>query len=151
MDPLSITAASLSIVKVCAAVCWEIKEFVDGVKSAPTVIGVLLQEVEGFQKILTNLNEVLEDDRIKGTIQSSGNIGTHWVNLKVCLDDANVTMESLEATISNVNKTVTVLDSTRRHIRLQSASSKIQLFQQQIRSYKDTINVSLQTAILLVS
>jgi hypothetical protein len=151
MDPLSITAASLSIVKVCTAVCREIKEFIDGVKSAPTVINVLLQEVEGFQKILENLNEVLEDDRTKDTIQSSGKVGTHWANLKGCLDDANVTMESLVATISSVNKAVTVLDSARRHRRLQSASSKVQLFQLQIRSYKDTINVSLQTAILLVS
>jgi hypothetical protein len=150
MDPLSITTASLSIAKICTTVCWELKEFIDGVKSAPSVIRVLLQEVEGFQTTLESLNEVLGDDRTKSTIQSSGHIGTHWMNLKICLDDASVTIESLEVTISRINKTVGVLDSTRRYMRLQSASNEIQRFQQQIRSYKDTIYVSLQTAILYV-
>jgi hypothetical protein len=151
MDPLSITAASLSILKVCVTLCSEVKEFIEGVNSAPTLIGVLLQEVKDFEKSLKSLEEFLEDDRTKDTIQSGGNVSRLWTDLKVCLDDARVTMESLKITMSKINKSVTILDSARKHIRLQSASKRIQMFQQQLRSSKYTIIVTLQTAIVLVT
>jgi hypothetical protein len=150
MDPLSITTASLSIVKTCVTVGWEIKKFIDGAKLAAAVIDVLLQNVKGFQKTLEQMNEILEDPRIKDSVQSAGHVGSHWANLKTCLDDAKDTMDSLRVTIMGINKTVSVLDSARKHIRLQSSSNKIKMYQQQIRSYKDTIYVSLQIAILSV-
>src|SRR5215469_462951 len=139
MEPLSIAAAIISIAKTCGTVGWELKQFVDGAKLAGTAINVLLQDVEGFQKILEQINQILKDPRIKDTISSSGLVGSHWANLKACLDDATGTINSLEATVVGVNKTVTVLDSARKHIRLKSASNTIALYQQQIRSYKDTI------------
>ena len=150
MDPLSITATSISIAKLCITVCWEIKQYIDAVKSAASVITVLRQDVESFQTTLENINEILENPRIKASVQSSGHVGTHWASLRASLDHAKVTMHGLVATIVSINKTVGVLDSTRRHMRLQSALPTIQRYQQQVQIYKDTINVSLQTAILFV-
>jgi hypothetical protein len=150
MDPLSITSAAITIAKTCGTVGWELKQFIDGAKLAGTAINVLLQDVEGFQNILEQTNQILEDPRVKDTISSSGLVGSHWANLKTCLDDATVTINNLEATVVNINKTVAVLDSARKHIRLKNASNTIALYQQQMRSYKDTIYVSLHTAILSV-
>jgi Fungal N-terminal domain of STAND proteins len=148
MDPLSITVAVASLVKICGSVGWEIKKFIDGAKSASSVVGILLQKVEAFQKTLESLNGILDDPRIKASVHYTGDVGTHWINIKTCLDDAQVTLDKLQITITKVNKTVSVLDSARRHRRIQSSSDTIKLYQQQIQSYKDTINVSLQTAIL---
>ena len=67
MDPLSITAASLSIAKVCATVGWGIKEFIDGVKGVPTVIGVLRQNVERFQNEFEVRPQISLEEGIKLT------------------------------------------------------------------------------------
>jgi hypothetical protein len=47
-----------------------------------------------------------------------------------------------------VDKTMDVLDGARKHLRLTSAAQEIIMFQQQIRSYRDTIQLSLQTVTL---
>jgi hypothetical protein len=150
MDPLSITTATVAIVKACGAIGWEIRKFIDGAKLVGTAINVLLQDVEGFQNTLEQINQILDNPRIKDMISSSGLVNSHWANLKTCLDDATATINSLESTIMGISKTVTLLDSARKHIRLKSSSNIIALYQQQIRSYKDTIYVSLHTAMLSV-
>jgi phosphodiesterase/alkaline phosphatase D-like protein len=151
MDALSITAAPLSIAKLCVSTGWELKLFIDGAKMAGTAVNALLVDIEGFQKTLEQLNSVLADPRIKRSVQLTGNVGNHWTNLKTSLDDARDTLVCLEATVMRINKNVGVWNSARKHIRLKSASDKLVMYQQQIRSYKDTIQVCLQTAVLLVS
>lgn len=150
MDPVSIAMASLAITNACLAVNRELKNFIDGAKLAGPVINLLLQDVEAFQNTLEEMRKIIEDPRVKESVESSGHMGNHWVNLETCLVDAKVTMESLGAVIVRINKPSTVLDSARKHLRLKNASDTIGLYQQQIRSYKDTISVSLQTAILFV-
>ena len=115
-----------------------------------TAVNALLVDVEGFKTTLEQLNSVLEDPRIKVSVQLTGNIGNHWTNLKTSLDDASDTLGSLEATVVRINKDVSWLNSARKHVRLTSASDELAIYQQQIRSYKDTIQVCLQTAILYV-
>lgn len=150
MDPLSISMATIAITNACLAVSRELKAFIDGAKLVGPIISVLLQDVEGFQNTLEDMQKIIEDPRMKGSVESSGHVGNHWANLKTCLVDAKGTMENLEAVIVRINKPSTVLDSTRKHLRFKNASDMIGLYQQQIRSYKDTISVSLQTAMLFV-
>jgi hypothetical protein len=142
--------ASIAITTACLTVSRELKSFIDGTKLAGPIISVLLHDVEAFQNTLEDMQKIIEDPRMKGSVESSGHVGNHWANLKTCLVDAKGTMESLEAMIVRINKPSTMLDSTRKHLRLKNASDMIGLYQQQIRSYKDTISVSLQTAMLYV-
>jgi hypothetical protein len=151
MDPISITAASLAIVRVCVSTGWELKLFIDGAKLAGTAVNLLLVDIEAFQNTLQQLNSVLEDPRVKDSVQLTGNVGNHWSNLKTSLDDARDTLVSLEATVLRINKNVGLLNSARKHIRLKAASDELGMYQQQIRSCKDTIQVCIQTAILYVS
>ena len=151
MDPLSISMAAIAITNACLAVGRELKNFIDGAKLAGPVISVLLQDVEAFQNTLEQMQKIIDSPRIKESVEeSSGHVGSHWANLKSCLVDGKGTLESLQAVIVRINKPSAMLDSARKHIRLRNASDTSGLYQQQIRSYKDTIYVSLQTAILFV-
>jgi hypothetical protein len=151
MDPLSIAATVFSIAKVCAMVVGELKLFVDGARLAGMTINVLLENVQGFQNSLEQMDCLLKDPRIEDTINQTGIVGNHWASLKTCLDKSRDTISSLQDTIADINKTVSVFDSARKHIRLKNALNKIDLYQQLIRSYKDTVNTSLQTLIMFVN
>ena len=148
MDPLTIIATSLSIAKLCSGVGSELKKFIDGTKLVSTAINALVQDVKSFEKILEQMKDMIEDPKVKASLASSGHIGSHWRHLQTSLDDAEETLKALEATILRVNKSVNLLDLTRKHIRLSGATNEIAVYQQQIRSYKDTIQVSLQTTLL---
>jgi hypothetical protein len=77
MDPLSITATIFSIAKACAMVAGELKQFVDGAMLAGMTINVLLENVQGFQNSLEQMDHLLKDPRIKDTIGQTGIVGNH--------------------------------------------------------------------------
>src|SRR5438034_889477 len=81
-------------------------------------------------------------------LQSTGHIGNHWRNISRSIQDGTKTLASLQATLEKVNKSATVLDGARKHLRLKWASEEIAIFQHEIRSYRDTLQLSLQTVIL---
>ena len=151
MDPviaLAIIRSSLSIASVCGSVIWELKKFIDDTKLVGHAINSLHKDVEAFQKVLSLLEHTVQEPNIKASIESSAPVARHWNFLKSTLDDAQDTLNSLSATISKVDKDVQILDSTRKQIRLQNASHEIKLYQQSIKSYHRTIDVTLQAAIL---
>jgi hypothetical protein len=148
MDPLSIAVATVSLVKVCTVVGGELKQFINGTQLVNTAVNVLLADIEGFGQTLNVMKTTMEDPNINGSLSSSGHLGNHWANVKILLSDAEKALDSLSCTIVKVDKKVTVMDATRKHIRLKSAAEKIGLYQQQIRSYRDTLQISLQTAVM---
>jgi len=147
MDPLTIVGSSLSVAKLCCTVGWELKKFIDGTKLVGTAINALFQDVQSFEKILEEMKDTVDDPKVKASALT-GHVGSHWRYLQTSLDDAEETLNALKATILRVNKSANLLNSTRKHIRLMGAQDEIAVYQHQIRSYKDTIQVSLQTTIL---
>ncbi|KAL2061497.1 hypothetical protein VTL71DRAFT_6874 [Oculimacula yallundae] len=55
----------------------------------------------------------------------------------------------MEATLDKVNKNVSLLDGARKHVRLLIAADEIVMYQQQIQSYRVTLQLSLQTIVLM--
>lgn len=147
MDPLTIVGSSLSVARLCYTVGWELKKFIDGTKLVGTAINSLFQDVQSFGKILEQMKDTVDDPKVKASTLT-GYVGSHWRYLRTSLDDAEETLNALNTTILRVNKSANLLDSTRKHIRLIGAQDEIAVYKQQIRSYKDTIQVSLQTIIL---
>jgi hypothetical protein len=150
MDPISIATTVFSVAKGCAVVVGQIREFVDGAKLAGLAITVLLENVQGFQDSLEKLDLLLKDQRVKDTMHLTGTVGNHWASLKECMEKSQVTITSLQETITEVSKDVAIFDSARKHLRLKSATNKLDLYQQLIRSHKDTVIVSLQILSMLV-
>jgi hypothetical protein len=148
MDPLSITTGVLGLLGTCVTVGKALKDFYDGAAIADAKIQGLLSDVENFTQVLTLMRNTLEQEQIKTSFQTTGHMGNHWSHLAVSIQDGQSTLLQLQETLERINKSVSILDGARKHLRLKSASEEILMFQQQIRSYRDTLQLSLQTAIL---
>ncbi|KAH7314319.1 hypothetical protein BKA65DRAFT_557953 [Rhexocercosporidium sp. MPI-PUGE-AT-0058] len=147
-DPLSITTGVLALLGTCLKVGWQLKQFHDGATIANTKVQSLLTDVEGYTRVLQSMKETFGQEKIKSTLEATGHVGSHWSNLSASIRDGQDSLSQLEATLEKVNKNASVLDGARKHIRLMVAADEIVMYQQQIRSYRDTLQLSLQTVIL---
>jgi hypothetical protein len=147
MDPLSIITGVVGVLAVSVQVVDSLNSFYNASALADTKVRGLLTDVESFTQVLQMMKDTLERKQIQTSMQSTGHIGNHWTNLSTCLEDGQNTLDELKETLEKVNKSVSVLDGPRKHLRLRSALDEIGVFQQQIRSYRDTMQLSLQTVI----
>jgi hypothetical protein len=148
MEPLSITAGVLALLGACIKAGTALKDFYDGAAIADTKVKGLLTDVESFAQVLRLMKDTLDQENIQSSFQSTGHIGNHWNNLLTSIRDGQSTLLQLQETIEKVNKSVSLLDGPRKHLRLKGAADEIAVFQQQIRSYRDTLQLSLQTVML---
>jgi hypothetical protein len=148
MDPLSITAGVLALLGVCITTGTALKDLYDGGAISDTKVKGLLTDVESFTQVLRSMKDTLEQEDIQSSLQSTGHISNHWNNLSTSIRDGQKTLLQLQERVEKVNKSVSLLDGPRKHLRLRAAADEIALFQQQIRSYRDTLQLSLQTVIL---
>ncbi|KAH6672009.1 hypothetical protein B0J14DRAFT_639956 [Halenospora varia] len=146
--PLSIVAGVVGLLAVATKAAIALKDFHDGAAIADTKVMELMADVESFMKALQLMKDTLEQEEAQASIQGTGHIGNHWKNLSQCIQDGQMTIEQLQSTLDKVNKTVSVLDGPRKHLRLKSALDEIGMYQQQIESYRDTLQLSIQTIIL---
>jgi hypothetical protein len=148
MDPLSITTGVLALLGACITTGVALKGFYDSAATANIKVKSLLTDVESFAQVLRLMKETLEQKNIQSSFQSTGHIGNHWSSLSTLIEDGQSTLLQVQETIEKVNKSVSLLDGPRRHLRLKGAADEIAVFQHQIQSYKDTLQLSLQTVIL---
>jgi len=148
MDPFSIITGVAGVLVASVQIVDSINSFYNASALADTKVRALLTDVESFTQVLRMMKDTLERKQIQASMQSTGHIGNHWTNLSTCLRDGRNTLDELRETLEKVNKSVSVLDGPRKHLRLRSALDEVGMFQQQIRSYRDTMQLSLQTLIL---
>ena len=148
MDPVSIAGGVLALLGACIKTGITLKELYDGTAIADIKIKGLLTDVESFTQVLRIMKETLEQENFRTSLESTGHIGNHWNNLATSIRDGRKTLLELQETINKVNKSVSLLDGTRKHLRLKSAADEIAVYQQQICTYRDTLQLSLQTVIL---
>ncbi|RFU27249.1 hypothetical protein B7463_g9089, partial [Scytalidium lignicola] len=147
-DPLSITTGVVGLLATCVQVGAAIKDFHDGAALADVKVKGLLSDVENFSQVLSIMKATLEEDQVYASLQATGHIGNHWGNLSRSIKDGQNTLDKLQSTLEKVNKGVNVLNGARKPLRFKWASEEIEIFQQQVRAYRDTIQLSLQTVIL---
>ncbi len=150
MDPLSVTVSVASLLGTSIKIGATLKTLWDGSKSVDARVQGVLDEVEAFTTALELVKKTLEEDKLSETIQSTGHIGDHWKNLFICIIDGQQTLDALQAAVVKVNKSASVLDNTRKHLRFEAAAKEISAYQYKIRYYRDTIHLSIQTVILSV-
>lgn len=125
-----------------------LKDFYDSAAIADTKVKGLLTEVESFTQALRLMKDTLEQENIQISFQATGYIGNHLNNLATSIQNGQETLLQLQEIIEKVNKSVSLLDGARKHLRLRSAADEIAVYQQQIRSYRDTFQLTLQAVIL---
>jgi hypothetical protein len=148
VDPLSITTGVVALLTTCVKIGIELQGIYDGAAIVDSAVKGLLLEVEGFAQTLQLMNETLQQPNIQTSVQATGHIGSLWNNVARSITDGEETLTKLGETLQKVDKSVSMLDSTRKHFRLKSATGEISMYQRQISYYRDTMQASLQTMIL---
>lgn len=150
-DPLSITTGILGLSKVIWNVGVELKQFRDNAATVNTTVNGLLHDVESLGLVLDSMKTTFEEENLRhATLHATGHIGNHWRNIGRSLQDGQDTLKQLEGLIQNINKSVTMLDGPRKQLRLQNAEEQVANYRHQIQSYRDALQLSLQTMILYV-
>ena len=150
MDPLSIIAGVTALLTASVKVGLALNDFYDGTSLVDVKVKGVLTEVDGFSQVLKLVKSSLEEKEIQSSLHSTGHIGEHWDSLSMSIRDGLETVKHLQVTVEKANKSVRLLDAPRRHLRMRGAADEIAVYQQQIRSYKDAMQLSLQVMVLYV-
>lgn len=75
-------------------------------------------------------------------------MASHWRNISQALEDGKGILGQLQERLLEVNKTTKFLDGPRKQLRLNFATDQIASYRQHIQSYRDALQLSLQTIIL---
>jgi uncharacterized protein YoxC len=147
-DPLSITASVLTLIQFSVQVTVLIKQFRDEVSVVDATLTGLLNDVDGFQRVLESMKETFQQDDMKTNLQTTGHVGSHWRNLARSLDDGAKTLQQLHALLDGINKKTSILDAPRKQLRFKSAIDQIATYREQIQSYRAALHLSLSTITL---
>lgn len=146
-DPLSITTGVLAILGVCAKVGWQLNQFQDAAKVVDTTVEALKDDVNGIVRVLNALQETIRVSRASA-FQETGHIGTHWRNLSTSISDGKDVLDNLESLLEHVAKKTTLLNRPRMQLRYQLAEDQLAVLQLRLKSWRDTIQLSLCIVIL---
>lgn len=146
VDPLSITASIASILGVCINVSIQLRTFLKGASEVRTTITAMLTDVKAMRHVLQSMEDTFE--AMDGEKPQTGHIGAHWDNLSRSLDDGKNSLIRLENLLRDTNRDVPVLDAPRRQARLKTVAEQLANFRQEVQTYKDALQLSLQTIIL---
>ncbi|EME85714.1 uncharacterized protein MYCFIDRAFT_171595 [Pseudocercospora fijiensis CIRAD86] len=123
----------------------ELRSFHDGVSTIDSKLEGLLKVVDGLRLVL----ESVRDTFVTVTAEyGTGHVGSHWRNIARSLKDGQGVLGQLQEKLQSVNKTGKHLDAIRKQLRMNFATEQIAHFQQQIQSYRDTLQLSVQAVIL---
>lgn len=150
MEPFSISTGVLAFISVSVKILVGLKQFKANFKEASTSINALISDISGLRRVLQAMEETFQGIDDEQAVRETGHIGTHWQNLQECLNDGHEALTDFDAMLLELNRSVKVLDETRRKLRIQSSATRIAMFRQQVRAYRDTLQMSLQAIILCV-
>jgi hypothetical protein len=148
MDPLSITTGVAALLGASIKVATTLKSFRDASLHVDTKVKGLITEVDLFVQTLHSMRDTLNDNKLHHSSQLTGHIGDHWRSINECIKDGLHTVQNLHLVLQGVDKNARLFGAVRKQLRFREAAEEIVIYQQQIRSYRDTIQLSLQTAIL---
>lgn len=144
-DPLSITTGVVALLKATYSVGTELKQFCDGVGVVNSNLLDLKKDVEGLTSVLKSMRTTFENITAE---EDTGHVGNHWQNIARALQDGTEILGQLHTCFEEVDKETKFLDRPRKQLRLNLAAKRIGAFRQHIQSYRDALQLSLQTIIL---
>nr|OQO23764.1 hypothetical protein B0A51_10146 [Rachicladosporium sp. CCFEE 5018] len=146
-DPLSITTGVLTVLGVCTKVGWQLNQFQGAAKVVDTTVETLKADIDGIVKVLQALEETIRVTRASA-FEETGHIGTHWRNLSTSIADGKDVLDNLHSLLERVAKKTTLLNRPRMQLRYQLAEDQLDMLQRRLRSWRDTIQLSLCIVIL---
>jgi hypothetical protein len=146
MDPLSITVGVASLLGCCLSTGVALRQFRIGASEVNSVITAMMADLRAFRTVLESLETTFED--MNSDRPETGHIGAHWNNISQLLDDCQQSLVKLQLVIEDVSKQVKILDRARKQIRIKVAADQIITCRQEVQTYKDALQLSLQTITL---
>lgn len=147
-DPLTITTGVVALLSYCSKLIVEIKLFSQGTQAVSATINGLLKDVESFETVLQAMQETFSQPKYRPVISATGHLGSHWKNVSRCIDGGAQMIGEFYKLLKTVNREKSVLNDTRKHLRLKASTEHITIFRNQIQSYRDTLQLSMQTVVL---
>lgn len=147
-DPLSIATGIITILGTTLKVGLELRKLCDEVATIEGVLSAIIHDVDSLQLVLEAMNETLSKVGNIDPLHATGHSGNHWRKINRSLQDADSTLSELLVLLQEVSKTTAFLDTPRKTFRYRAMSDKIERYRSQISSYKDTLQMSLQTMVL---
>ncbi|KAK6524046.1 GTP-binding protein Rho1 [Orbilia ellipsospora] len=143
MDPLLIAAGVVSLLGTTLRTGVVLRRFLYGAQGESTLVNAIISDVKALRKVLELMDMTFEEMDCERT--ETGAIGAHWGNLLTVLQDGHTCLVSLRKLLEETTKEVEVLDGPLRRARLKPAMDKIALYRQEVQTYEDVLNLSLET------
>lgn len=146
MDPLSITAAVASLLKLTASIALELKKFHDDAKEVDKTLKILLRDVERFDVVLHSMRDTFAVITAQQT--TTGFAGALWGNVAQSLQDGVRVMQEFDVKLQDINKERRFLNHARKQLRLNFAGDDIDAFRLQVGSFRDCLSLSMSAIII---
>ena len=145
LDPISITTGVGALLQATYSIASKLKTFGDGVTIVKDKLNGLLYDVEALAMVLSSMRDTFEGIT---AVAGTGHISNHWKDISKAIENCKDTLAQLHGRLEEVNKASKILDAPRRQLRLNFAADELSSFRQQVQSYRDTLQLSLQAVIL---
>lgn len=145
-DPFSIATGVVALLQVSGKVVGELKKLHDGAAVVQSTIAQLQHDVESLQMVLESMRKAFEYITAE---QSTGHIGSLWDGVARSVVDGKQGLEQLHSLVAEMNRDSRFLDEYRKQLRLMRSEEKISRSRMHIQSCRDTLQLSLQTIILV--
>ncbi|KAK5163776.1 uncharacterized protein LTR77_010450 [Saxophila tyrrhenica] len=147
-DPLSIATGVLALLQVTGFVASELKKFHDGSSLANKTLSDLHRDLESLNRVLESMRNAFEHITAEQS-GTTGHVGALWDNVARSIQDSKDVMRELQNLLIEINKDASFLDEHRKQLRLKRAEERITRFRLHIHSYRDGLQLSMQTIILV--
>jgi hypothetical protein len=151
MDPFTISTGVLACISISIKLLVGLKQLkanVGGGSIGSASIDVLADDISGLRQVLQSMENAFQDVEDERALGEKGHLGTHWRDLRRCLNDEHGILSDFDEMLFDLNKKVKVLAPSRMKSRLQSAAARFVLVGQQVQAYKGAFRVSLDVLLL---
>lgn len=145
-EPLSIITGVLTLIHVTGTVSNELWKLREGAAVIHGTIKDLQNDVTSFRRVLESMRDVFERITAEST---TGHIGSLWKGVAQSLVDAQDNLQHLKDLVTEFNRETKFLDEYRKQLRLNRTEEKLARNRVHIQSCRDTLQLSLQTIILV--
>ena len=147
-DPLTITTGVIALLSYCGKLVIEIKLFSQGTEAVNATITGLLSDIDGFKTVVQALDETFSQPKYEPVKNATGHLGSHWKNVARCIEGGGKTVAQFYTLLRTINREKSVLNDSRKYLRLKGSTEHIAIFRSQLQSYRDTLQLSMHTIIL---
>ena len=145
-DPLSLATGILAFLQITGTVAWQLKQFHDGASVINQTLGDLSNGVAGLQRVLLSMRDAFEHITAE---QGTGHVASLWNNVARAVVEGKDILGQLNSLLKEVDRDSKHLNDHRKQLRLKGAEIRIARFRQHVDSYRDGLQLSMQTIVLV--